>query len=122
MHMNNFARRLVLSPRQMKKTTQEWPIGGLGVCCNLVPRAFTLAWGQDKGPGNEVDYQLLFPPLLVKPVFSIFQSLDSDPCFTRFRKTVKTHWYGCSPKFSFCLIIQVLVLRIKWPIRTKFQS
>ena len=80
--MNNFARRLVLTPRQMKKTTQEWPIGGLGVCCNLVPRAFTLAWGQDKGPGNEVGYQLLLPPLLVKPVFSTFQSLDSDPCFT----------------------------------------
>ena len=40
----------------MKKTTQVWPIGGLGVCCNLVPRAFTLAWGQGKGPGNEVGY------------------------------------------------------------------
>ena len=59
--MNIFARRLVLTPRQMKKTTQEWPIGGLGVCCNLVPRAFTLAWGQDKGPGNEVGYVVDLP-------------------------------------------------------------
>ena len=40
-------------------------------------------------------------------MFSIFQSLDSDPCFTRFRKKFKPIDMVAVPDSPYCLIIQV---------------
>ena len=56
---------------------------------------------------RERDWFAAIVGLKNKPVFSIFQSLDSDPCFTRFRKKFKPIDMVAVPDSPYCLIIQV---------------